>query len=378
MGFLNSLLNRKVNVTEQRSVSALIPSRNISTVTMDTALTLGAVYRCINIIATSIAQCPVQVFRNEITPITIPSFITQPTLGSSQRSFLFKTATSLALDGNAYWYITRKPDLTPVNIDVLPVGQVSVEILHDNSLRYSYAGQVLDPINLQHLKLCDIAGRPTGLGAIQAARLDIQNAIDIRNYATEFFSTGAVPSGILSTDQHLNGDQASALRDRFVETQQLNTPAVLSNGLEYQQLSLSPKDLQWLEGRSFSVQDMARIFGVPASFLLASSGDSQTYANLETVNKGFVNFTLISYFGVIEDAFSTLLPKGVSAKFSLDAFLRGDTLTRYNAYSSALSAGWMTINEIRELEGLMAIAVPTATPISEENPVENINNDTRT
>jgi HK97 family phage portal protein len=356
MGIFRNYINRKVEPSEKRaSIESFIPTRSISTVTMDTALSLGAVYRCINIIATSISQCPVQVFRNENTPISVPAFISQPTLGLSQRQFLFKTATSLALDGNAYWYITRKPDNTVVDIQVMPVATVMVEVLADGSIRYIYNGTTIDPINIQHLKLCDIAGRPTGLGAIQAARTDIQNALDIRNYATEFFSDGAVPSGILSTDQHLNGDQAGELRDRFVATQQKNTPAVLSNGLEYQQLSLSPKDLQWLEGRAFSIQDISRIFGVPASFLLASSGDSQTYANLETVNRAFVNFTLMSYFGVIEDAFSTLLPRGVTAKFSLDAFLRGDTLTRYNAYSQALSAGWLTINEVRELEGLTKV-----------------------
>lgn len=115
---------------------------------------------------------------------------------------------------------------------------------------------------------------------------------------------------------------------------------------------LSPKDLQWLEARSFSIQDISRIFGVPASFLLASSGDSQTYANLETVNRAFVNFTLMSYFGCIEDAFTALLPIGVNAKFELDAFLRGDTASRYNAYASAISAGWLTRNEVRQWEGL--------------------------
>ena len=364
MGIFSNLINRKVEPTETRAVEALIPSRSITTVTMDSALTLGAVYRCINIIATSISQCPIGVYKNEVTPISVPSFISQPTLGISQRQFLYKTATSLALDGNAYWYITRKGDGTPVNIEVLPVGQVTVELLSDGSIRYIYNGTNIDPVNLQHLKLCDIAGRPTGLGAIQSAKLDIQNAIDIRNYATEFFSDGAVPSGILNTDQHLNADQAEALKARFVASQQTNTPAVLSNGLAYQQLTLSPKDLQWLDTRAFSIQDIARIFGVPASFLLATSGDSQTYANLETVNRAFVTFTLMTYFGVIEDALSSLLSRTVTAKFKLDAFLRGDTLTRYNAYTHALSAGWLTTDEVRELEGLE--------PLAMENPTDAI------
>jgi HK97 family phage portal protein len=181
------------------------------------------------------------------------------------------------------------------------------------------------------------------------------------------FSDGAIPSGILSTEQHLNADQAEALRDRFVETQQKNTPAVLSNGLEYQALKLSPKDMQMLESRSFSIQDICRIFGIPATFLLATSGDSQTYANLETVNRAFVNFTLMTYFGCIEDAFSALLPANVVARFDLDNFLRGDTTSRYNAYESGIRAGWLTRNEVRQYEGL--------TPLPN---LENINNGTTT
>ncbi len=207
----------------------------------------------------------------------------------------------------------------------------------------------------------------TGLGAIQAAKKDFQNALDNREYAIQFFSDGAVPSGILSTDQHLNSDQAEDLRSRFIATQQKNTPAVLSNGLEYQALKLSPKEIQMLETRNFSVQEVARIFGIPATFLLAQSGDSQTYANLETVNRAFVNFTLMNYFGVIEDAFSSLLPIGVNARFDLDNFLRVDTASRYTAYESGIRSGWLTRNEVRQYEGL--IPLPN---------LENTNNGTTT
>ena len=351
MGFLDLFRTTKIEPTEKRGVEALIPLRSVNSVSMDTALTLGAVYRCVNIIATSISQCPITVLRNDVEPISVPSYIASPTIGKTQRQFLYQTATALALEGNAYWLITRRGSEV-INIQVLPVGQVGVEKLADDSIRYSYNGNYLDPANLSHLKLCDIAGRATGLGVIQSARKDIQNALDVREYAIQFFSDGAVPSGILSTDQHLNADQADALRTRFIETQQLNTPAVLSNGLEYQALNLSPKDLQWLETRQFSVQDISRLFGVPATFLLASSGDSQTYANLETINRAFVNFTLMNYFGVIEDALSTLLPLNVVARFDLDNFLRGDTASRYNAYESGIRAGWLTRNEVRQFEGL--------------------------
>jgi len=351
MGFLDLFRTTRIEPTEKRGVEALIPLRSVTTVNIDTALSIGAVYRCVNIIATSISQCPINVLRNDVEPITIPSFIANPTIGKTQRQFLYQTATGLALEGNVYWLITRSGNQI-VNIEVLPLGQVHVELQADGTHRYQYNGQVLDPANLSHLKLCDIAGKAIGLGAIQAAKKDFQNVIDNREYAIQFFSDGAVPSGILSTDQHLNADQADALRTRFVETQQKNTPAVLSNGLEYQALKLSPKDIQMLETRQFSVQDICRIFGIPATFLLAQSGDSQTYANLETVNRAFVNFTLMNYFGVIEDALSALLPIGVVARFDLDNFLRGDTASRYNAYESGIRAGWLTRNEVRQYEGL--------------------------
>ena len=366
MGFFDLFKTTRLEPTEVRGVEALIPNRSITTVTINEALTIGAVYRCVNIIATSISQCPINVLRNDVEPISVPSFIANPTLGATQRQFLYQTATSLALDGNAYWLITRKGSEV-VNIQVLGLGQVQVEQLHDKTVRYLYEGTVLDPANLKHLKLCDIAGRATGLGAIQAAKKDFQNALDNREYAIQFFSDGAVPSGILSTDQHLNSDQAEDLRSRFIATQQKNTPAVLSNGLEYQALKLSPKEIQMLETRNFSVQEVARIFGIPATFLLAQSGDSQTYANLETVNRAFVNFTLMNYFGVIEDAFSSLLPIGVNARFDLDNFLRGDTASRYTAYESGIRSGWLTRNEVRQYEGL--IPLPN---------LENTNNGTTT
>ena len=90
MGLFDFLRNTKDEPTDKRGVEALIPLRSVTTVSLDTALTLGAVYRCINIIATSISQCPISVFRNDVEPISIPSFIAQPTVGKTQGNFFIK------------------------------------------------------------------------------------------------------------------------------------------------------------------------------------------------------------------------------------------------------------------------------------------------
>ena len=75
MGFLDLFRTTRSEPTEVRGVEALIPNRSITTVTINEALTIGAVYRCVNIIATSISQCPIEVLRNDVEPISIPSFI---------------------------------------------------------------------------------------------------------------------------------------------------------------------------------------------------------------------------------------------------------------------------------------------------------------
>ena len=130
--------------------------------------------------------------------------------------------------------------------------------------------------------------------------------------------------------------------------------AVLGSGLTYKQCYLTPAELQLLDVRKVNTISVARIFGIPARLMLTSGdGDSKTYANMEQESILFVRHTLMPYMREIEQALSSLMVDDV--RFNVDGFLRPDTTTRYNAHKIALEAGFLTVDEVRAIEGLNPI-----------------------
>src|SRR5690625_6951542 len=129
-------------------------------------------------------------------------------------------------------------------------------------------------------------------------------------------------------------------------------PAVLGNAVSYQPQMLSPQDAQFLESRQFSTTEIARLFGIPSHLMLAVvEGNSQTYMNVADADLTFVRWTLTQYLREIEEAFTVLLPRGQSARFNLDAVLRPSTKDRYSTHKIALEAGFLTVDEVRAIEG---------------------------
>ena len=127
---------------------------------------------------------------------------------------------------------------------------------------------------------------------------------------------------------------------------------MLTGGLSYQPLSWSPDDLQLLESRRYSSEQICTIFGVPSHLVGVPIADSKTYSNVQQDNRAFVTFTLRGYMSRIEQSFSGLIPRGQVALFNTDDFERADRQTRYEAHKIALDAGWLTIDEIRRIEDL--------------------------
>src|SRR5699024_7486663 len=121
----------------------------------------------------------------------------------------------------------------------------------------------------------------------------------------------------------------------------------------YSPILLNPADAQFLENQQFTVTQIARLFGIPASLMLAVvEGGSQSYANVEQDWIAYIRFSLMSYLREIEEAFTKLLPNGQTARFNIETLLRADTKTRYEAHEIAIRAGFMKPEEVREIEGL--------------------------
>jgi HK97 family phage portal protein len=234
---------------EQRAAQPTIPSRSAAVVTADTALTLTAVYRAVQIIATPISKMPIKTYRFATgveLRIDNPVLINKPDINSNRRDFLFQTVISLALEGNAFWYKNYGSNGQVNNLTLLPAQSVSVRYKNQlditQGIEFSYLGKTYTPREIEHLKLFSKTGNLRGISPIEAARPDISAALDLRDYAKNWFSSAGVPTGILKTNQSLNQEQAETVTNNWHNKQQNRQIAVIGNGFDYQQIALSPRD----------------------------------------------------------------------------------------------------------------------------------------
>ena len=351
--------------TEERSI--LPPPRAVSStvVTSDTALSLSAVYRAIQIIATPISKMDIKTFRfagGEENQIDNPLFVNKPSLLDTRRDFLFQTVTSLASKGEAFWLKTLNANGTVNSVQIIPAENVQVRQDAFGNKLFDYAlvnvyprteMKTVTPKEMEHIKLFSQPGVLRGAGPIQTCKDDIAAALDLRNYAANWFKNGGVPTGVLTTNMQLTAEQADEITARWHNKQADRQVAVLGNGFNYDAVALSPKDALFTDVQSQMVQQIARMFGVPARLLLTGvDGSSDTYTNLLDENQVFYRHTLMAYLDAIEDAITNCLPRGTRVKFDYEGLFKADIATRYNAYKVGVDGGWLSPDEIRAKEGL--------------------------
>lgn len=349
----------------------LPPSRSDTggSVTQDQALTLSMVYRAVGIHAVSATQLTIEATRGD-RPITKPALLRKPNLNTTFRAFIEQTVVSMACQGDAYWKITRGATKQAVNLEVLnPAFVTIVEDRFHNPIGYSFDGVEYTPDQVKQLSLMRVPGHAHGLGPIQAAQTELRGTIDTRDYASNWFEGTGQPNGVLKSDQNLTKDAADAAKEQWQKTNGGGKGvAVLGAGLTYSPIFLNPEDAQFIENQKFNVTQIARLFGVPASLMLAAvEGGSQTYANVEQDWIGYVRFSLMQYLSEIEDAFTELLPGNTEARFNIDALLRSDTLTRYGAYKIGIESKFLDVTEVRQWERLGKMPTQTTeTPTTGE------------
>ena len=372
---------------ERKTPGGIIPPSRVesSPVTISEAPSIPSIHRALSIITTSVMQLSLDVERQgeRLSAEDQPALIRRPNLDMTRSEFLEQLTMSLAATGNAYMLKERVGRDTNQLI-VLNPHMVTVYRDRFDRLRYGHDGNTYTTDELEHIKLLSMPGSLYGIGPIQAAQGTMRTARDMRDYASKWFETGT-PSGVLSSEDKLTAEEARTYRRFWNNLDESGEPLsdmenpsrvkVLGRGLKYDPISLSPKDALWVDAQNFTTLEIARIFGVPSSLMLtAIDGNSMTYSNVEQEWLGFVRFGLMSYLRRIEEAFTSITPRGQTVRFNVEALLRSDTKSRYDAHNVALSAGFLTVNEVRKIENLPPIAggdaVAPANPASPSAPTE--------
>jgi HK97 family phage portal protein len=350
----------------------LPPSRSLVSRTLTPAQTLGlpAVWRAVSILTTAVSQLELEVIRQGVKVSPTPSLLVTPDSDDSLAEWLEDTVVSLALHGNAYWLLSRDTENRVFNITVLNPLQMSI--------RYSKAGvktfvQLVGgkeitwrKSDIQHIRLMKVPGYEYGFGPIQTCMSAFVGANDLMKHKDNFFTESGVPTGILSTTENLDPEDAEQASEDWEVKRSTHRTAVLSNGLKYQPVLLSPKDAQFLESQQFSRTEIAEIFGIPAGLMLAEvNGNSMTYTNQEQATLEMIRFTLMMYLTKIESALTQITVNGQTIKFNLDGLLRPDSKTRADVQATYLINKVLTVDEVRAQEGLAPL---TAAQKRELNP----------
>jgi len=331
----------------------------------DGPLSLDAVYRAVQVLQVGAGQLTIDVWRGD-RRIDTPSWISQPDPWEPMAvAHITQTVESLAMRGNAFWRVRRGTDGQPVGLEVLDPLSVSIRVPDHGPYLYIHDGAEWGPRDILHLAIRRQAGRryPYGRGPIQQCRESITGAIAARRVADTWTTEGTVPNGTLSTPQQLTNAEVATIKQSFLGSVRTGEPIVLSNGATYEHISLTPSEMQWLETQNFNILAVARLFGIPSRLMLIGvEGLSNTYANQQQEDLAFVRWTLIEYLHEIEAAYTWLLPRGQSARFNVDAILRADTKTRYEAHQIGINAGFLTIDEVRATEGLNPLPTTSQEP----------------
>ncbi|WP_157740393.1 phage portal protein [Micromonospora auratinigra] len=326
-------------------------------VSQDTALGLSAVYTCVSLIADAVAALPVDVVRNvgdSRKPVTGPAWLSQPNPFDTPFDFWQKVMTSLLSDGNAFCRVYRGGNGKVVAVLPLDPRTVRVELTEDGSgVVYKVADLTLYARDVVHIKGFAAAHSLRGLSPLENARQTIGAGLATEQFAARFFRDGATVSGIVEHPGNPKPGELAVLgkmlSKSFTGAKNSHGIGVLSGGATWKQVSVTPEQAQFLETQRFNRLAIAGIFRVPA-YMLDPTTASSWGSGVEEQHNWFVTQTLMPWLIRIEQAFSSLLPAGQSFRFNVNARMRVKTSERYQAYRTAIEAGFMSVDEVRALE----------------------------
>ena len=284
-------------------------------------------------------------------------------------SFRETLMTHLLLWGNGYAQIVRNQRGEVIALYPLMPDRMSVDRDSRGHIYYEYtrsdsdvkslgrkSSVILSPEDVFHIPGLGFDGL-VGYSPIAMAKQAIGMGLACDEYGAAFYQNGAQPGGVLEhpgvvKDPKRVRDSWNAI---YQGSKNAHRIAVLEEGMSYKPISISPEQAQFLETRKFQIDEIARIFRVPPH--MVGDLDKSSFSNIEQQSLEFVKYTLSPWITRWEQTIhrSLLLPSEKQryfARFNVEGLLRGDYQSRMNGYAVGRQNGWMSANDIRELENL--------------------------
>lgn len=352
-------------------------------VTVDKALAIPTVWRCIGLLATVVAGCPLNTLNKKKELVDVPALDPMnPSTTYTQYELWELVVAHLCLWGNAFVRKVRNNgdmivDLIPICPELVKVQLASIneakvyglqpgekyfKIHHvaDNGTILPDA-EIATTFDIMHIPGQGYDG-VRGLSPLQVAAQTYGTALAADKLAARFYGRGTMLSGVLNVKAPL-ADQAQAdeIKRRWREVNAGSAHggdiAVLDAETSYQQLTIPPDQLQFLESREWEACELARIYGIPPHLIGDESKSTSWGTGIEQQNIGFVAYTVAGWTSRIEQRVTreVVTTRGQYSTFDLTELMKGSTSERFTAYALAIQWGWMTRNEARIREDLEPI-----------------------
>jgi len=338
----------------------------------ESALTYSTVWACVSVISKSMATLPWCVYQKTKTGRKESSehpvywlLHNQPNPEMTPAVFKNILTAHVLTWGNAFCEIERDQMGRPYWLWPITPDRVRVERADGGSIVYRVkndrAGDSLIPAaDMLHIRGLGFDGL-IGYSVIAMASQSIGLGVAMQQFGASFFGNGANLGGALKHPKTLGPDARKhleeSLQKRTGGKNALKT-IVLEEGMGYERIGIPPEEAQFLESRKFETLEICRWYGVPPHKIAAL--DRATWNNIEHQALEYVTDTLQFYVTQFEEEANLKLfgrqQRGLFyTKFNLAALLRGDLKARYDAYAVGSMWGWLSANDIRELEEMNPI-----------------------
>ena len=359
----SDIWNRGLDTTSTSTASGEI-------VDYDSSLGLTAVFASIRLLADTVSNLDLSTFYrsngSERPFRPLPTWLVQMNTNLANHEVIGSAVCSLLLDGNCYIATLRDDSGRVLNLTVLDPTDITPHLTNEDGferLTFSSAqasGTEFTARDIQMIRGSIIKpGTIEGLSPIAAAREMLGTGLGVQRYGAAFFGNSAIPGAIVEVPGQLSPEGVAQMKAAWNDVHKSSANghrlAVLTESAKFSTVSLSPEDSQWLSSREATVQDVARLYGLPP-FLLADTSRATSWGTgLHEMNVAMVQYALRPLANKIASGITQIMrSEGIAvayAKFDVGAISRAGN-ERWDTYSKAVQSGIYSINEVRSMEGM--------------------------
>jgi len=333
-----------------------------------TQLQISTVFACIRNISDDVAKLPLHVYRmrdrgrERVRDMPLLRVLARP--NPDMTAFTFRAVlTAHAIGwGNGYAEIVRLGNGRPAELWPMLPDRVTIQRRADGSIIYVYANPytgrqvTLESDDVLHIMGPSLDGF-AGLSIVQYARRSMGISAASERFGASFFGNSSMPRGVLEHPARLNKEASKTLRDSWEEIHKgaanANKIAILEEGMKFHAITIPPEDAQFLETRQFQIPEICRWYRMPPHKVADLSKAS--YSNIEHSNIDYVTDTLFAWLVRWEQEIERkLLMQGeqsLDVEHQTRALLRGDHKARNEAHAVGRQWGWLSANDVRDVEG---------------------------